>query len=206
MFLSRLLAGELRHPSGIVGKVILGPLWNRRNVALNDAAFDCLALDAHDRVLEVGFGGGYLLGRMAEAVTDGFLAGVDVSPAMVAACQKRFGELIHAGRLDLRCASAESLPYPAAHFSRVCSVNSIFYWPDAPRAFAECWRVLVDGGLLVVCFTCRGSLERKRFARHVALYEADDVERMMAAAGFGAMQTIQGADRHREFVCAVGKK
>jgi hypothetical protein len=37
---------------------MLASLWNRRNTVLNDAAFDGLALRPHDRVLELGFGGG----------------------------------------------------------------------------------------------------------------------------------------------------
>lgn len=64
MALSRFIAQQLGRPSGIVGKFILGPVWNKRNLALNDVAFDNLALSLHDRVLEVGFGGGYLLGRV----------------------------------------------------------------------------------------------------------------------------------------------
>jgi hypothetical protein len=40
----------------------------------------------------------------------------------------------------------------------------------------------------------------------VALYEADDVERMMASAGFGETHLTHASDRHRGFVCAVGKK
>ena len=77
----RWLAGQLADPGGPAG-ILLAPLWNRRNAALNDAAFDALALAADDRVLEVGFGGGYLLGRMAGRVSQGFVAGADVSAAM----------------------------------------------------------------------------------------------------------------------------
>lgn len=62
--IAKLMARQLGHPSGLVGRLILGPLWNRRNAALNDVAFDHLALRPHDRVLEVGFGGGYLIGRI----------------------------------------------------------------------------------------------------------------------------------------------
>ncbi|MDX9953256.1 MAG: hypothetical protein RBT75_04135 [Anaerolineae bacterium] len=90
MSLSRLIARQLNHPSGIVGHLLIGPLWTRRNSALNDAAFDTLDLSAHDRVLEVGFGGRYLLGRMSGVVIGGLLAGVDVSTAMVSVCQRRY--------------------------------------------------------------------------------------------------------------------
>jgi arsenite methyltransferase len=177
MSLPRLIAGQLRQPSGIVGHLFMGPLWNRRNSALNDAAFDTLALSAQDRVLEVGFGGGYLLGRISNVVTDGLLAGVDASTAMVSSCQRRYRSLIQKGAIEVSCARAESLPYPAGHFTRVCSVNSIFYWQNAAQAIAEFSRVLASGGLLVLCFTCKESLATRGFARHgLILYDGEEVQ------------------------------
>jgi SAM-dependent methyltransferase len=115
--LAKLIAKQLGRPSGLPGTLVLAPLWNRRNSALNDVAFESLALHPRDRVLEVGFGGGYLLERMAAVLTEGFLAGVDSSPAMVAFCEKRQRSLIEAGKLELKCAKAEALPYPAASFT-----------------------------------------------------------------------------------------
>lgn len=207
MSLSKLIARQLSHPSHLVGHFIAGPLWNRRNSRLNDVAFEALALTPDDRVLEVGFGGGYLLGRMATVVTDGLLAGVDLSPAMVGFCERRYRSLVEDNRLELNCAGAGQLPYPPGHFTKVGSVNSIFSWPDVPRALSEFWRVLGEGGGLVLCFTCKQSLESRTFTRHgLALYEAGDVERMLALAGFQQIQTAFFADRHREFQCLRGRK
>ena len=166
MFIDKFLARQLGNPSGLMGRWVAAPLWNRRNSALNDAAFDNLALNPQDRVLEVGFGGGYLLGRMSSVVTDGLLAGVDVSPAMVAFCEKRFGSLVSGGKLEVKCARAESIPYSSGRFTKVCSVNSIFYWQDIPRAFGEFWRVLAEGGAAVMCFTWKEALGKRRFAQH----------------------------------------
>ena len=81
--LDRFVAQQLHSPSTVVGRLVLGRLWNRRNRALNGAAFEALALRPGDRVLEVGFGGGYLLGRMVAAVADGFVAGVGVAGHVV---------------------------------------------------------------------------------------------------------------------------
>ena len=207
IFWDKFVAQQLSRPSGLIGQFILGPVWNKRNAALNDVAFDHLALNPHDRVLEVGFGGGYLLGRMSTVVTGGCLSGVDVSPAMVAVCEKRFASLVQSGRLDLKCARAESLPYPDDHFTKVCTVNSIFYWQSVPQALAEFRRVLRDDGLLMMCFTCKASLEKRGFTRQgVATYEADDVRYMTEAAGFCGIRITHNSDKHRAFVCLTGRK
>lgn len=204
---AKFLAGQLSNPSGIFGRLILAPLWNRRNSALNDAVFDSLDLRPHDRVLEVGFGGGYLLGRMLKVAADGFFAGVDISPEMVAFCERRYRPLVAAGRLELKCAKAEALPYEAAYFNKACTVNSIFYWEDAQRAISEMWRVLEEDGRLVICFTCKECLEDKSFARHgVATYEAEEVRQMLQSAGFREIGTARLSDRHRKFWRVTGRK
>ena len=205
MALAKFIAQQLGNPSGITGNLV-GLLWNRRNIALNDVAFDNLALNPHDRVLDVGFGGGYLLGRMSAVVSDGFLAGIDVSPTMAAYCEKRYRSFVREGKLELKCAQAESLPYPSEYFTKVCSVNSIFYWQDVRRALSEFWWVLVNGGTLVTCFTCKASLENRRFAGYVRLYEVNEVQRMMESCGFQEIRTMRFSDKHREFVCMTGRK
>jgi hypothetical protein len=52
------------------------------------------------------------------------------------------------------------------------TVNSIFYWKNAPQALAELWRVLEESDRLVICFTRKRCLEDREFTRHrVTLYE-----------------------------------
>lgn len=205
MILAKLLVQQLSNPSGVIAK-LAGPLWNKRNAALNDLALASLALNPADRVLEVGFGGGYLLGRMSAVVTQGFLAGVDISPALVNLCQNRYRPLVQEGKLDLKCGRAELLPYPSEHFGKVCSVNSIFYWQDVRRALAEFERVLIQGGALVICFTCKASLQKRSFARYIGLYEVDEIQAMLATCGFTEIQTRFSSDKHREFVCITSRK
>jgi SAM-dependent methyltransferase len=207
MPISEFIAGQLSRPSGVVGRLVMGPMWNGRNRALNEAAFEALALRAQDRVLEVGFGGGYLLGRMAVVVNEGLLAGVDASMAMARACRRRHRALLESGLLEISCAGAESLPYPNGRFSKVCSVNSIFYWGNAARAMAEFGRVLNEAGMLVLCFTCRESLAGRGFSQHgLSLYDGEQVQEMMALAGFQEVQSARLSDRHRQFLCMRTRK
>lgn len=205
--ITRRLARQLGRPEGLFGRFFLAPLWNRRNTALNEAALARLSLSPYDRVLEVGFGGGYLLGRMIPRVTAGLAAGLDFSPTMVAGCRRRYRPLVRAGRLSLCCGQAEALPYPAGYFTKAVTVNSIFYWDNAPLAIAELGRVLAAGGTLVACFTARESLAGKRFSRHgLTLYDGTDVEGMMRRAGLGRIDLTMAADKHRQFWLLVGQK
>lgn len=205
--LAKISAEQLGHPSSLAGRWMLAPMWNRRNKALNDAALARLDLRPASRVLEVGFGGGYLLGRIAAAVTGGSISGVDLSEAMVAYSRDHLRAHVELGRVGLCSAVAEALPYPAAQFDRVCTVNSIFYWSDALQAFCEFGRVLCPDGLLVICFTCAESLRTKRFTRHgLGLYDPGDVSAMLAAAGFSTTATERLADQHREFWCMTAER
>lgn len=130
--IDKFLARQLSTPSGVFGRWILAPLWNRRNSASNDAAFKSLVLQPDDRVLEVGFGGGYLLGQIAAVVTRGLIAGVDASETMVTLSEKHYESIIRTEKLEVLLAPAEALPYANGFFSKVCTVNSLFCWTDVP--------------------------------------------------------------------------
>ena len=89
MAFGKYLARQFSNPTGLIAGFVLPRLWNRRNAALNALTLEHLELTSKETVLEVGCGGGYLLSRMAQVVTQGKLTGADISPAMLAYCRRR---------------------------------------------------------------------------------------------------------------------
>jgi len=199
------VAKQLGHPTGLFSRYAAFT-WNRRNAALNDTAFDRLALLPNDRVLEIGFGGGYLLQRMIPIVREGNIAGIDHSEALVGYAQKRFRRAMHSGRLELKCAAAEALPYPDGCFTKACSINSIFYWQDIPQGLREIQRVLNVQGLLVVCFTCKDSLEKRPFAQAIQLLDRDEMVQTLTQSGFQNITTAIFSDPYRQYHCITAEK
>lgn len=132
----------------------------------------------------MGFGGGDLINRMAPVVGQGRIAGVDLSPEMVEVSTKRFAALIRTGQVELRCASAESLPYGSEHFTKACTVNTIYFWPDPLVSLNELRRVLRNGGRLVVCFNPPMTLEKLPYTKNgFSFYEPDQVQRLLEKVG-----------------------
>jgi arsenite methyltransferase len=204
---SRFLAGQLRSPSGFFGRVVLSRLLNRSNAAMNRLTMQSLALEPEDRVLEVGFGGGDLIARVAPVVSRGFVAGVDFSPDMVDVCARRLASLVASKRVEVRCATAEDLPYDADTFTKACTVNTIYFWPDPALCVGELRRVLREGGRLAVSFTPRSTMENLPATKHgFTLYEPDDVRRLLEDAGFAGIEMIPAPGPRASYVCAVGTR
>lgn len=57
-------------------------------------------------------------------------------------------------------------PYPDGYFTKVCTVNTIYFWADADAVLSELRRVLATGGRLVVCFNPKVTAEKLPFTKH----------------------------------------
>lgn len=206
MRLNQWLVNQLGRPSALTGWLLAG-IWNRRNRALNDTALAALDLAPDDRVLEIGFGGGYLLDKVNNALPRGFAAGIDAAPALVRLANRRFKAPIQAGKMDIQCAPAEAIPYPEGRFTRAVSVNSIFHWQDVPGALSELNRVLEENGRLVLVFTDKRCLEQRGIIRpgRTALDEWE-TRYLLQRAGFHVTVIARSKDAHRDYLCILAFK
>jgi len=127
------LAHQLGFPSGWFGRLLLRVL-NRNNAAINDLVLQSMQLQSGDRVLEIGFGGGYLIQRIVDTGMPTLVAGVERSPEAVAIARQRFRSQLSQGSIELNLADATALPFPEEHFNQLCTVNTLYFWSDAQGA------------------------------------------------------------------------
>ncbi len=147
-------------------------------------------------LLDVGCGTGNLLAAFAAEEPQCAIAGVDLSPLMLAAARRRL-----AGRAQLAAADAENLPFGDASFDVVVSSSSFHFWPDPHAGLVECRRVLRPDGHLVItdwcddfllCRICERLLRLRYGAGH-RVYGVSECERFLAGAGFeaGSIETYR---------------
>jgi ubiquinone/menaquinone biosynthesis C-methylase UbiE len=136
-------------------------------------------------VLEIGFGHGRTIERLAGLIGDGHVTGVDVSDAMLAMALRRNGRGVAAGRIDLSVADCAALPFDAASFDGALSVHTLYFWSEPVSRLREIRRVLRPDGRFVLGFTRAESDVSASFPCEVySFYREGEVTAMLAEAGF----------------------
>lgn len=106
------------------------------------ALLEVSGLSSGERVLDVACGTGIVTRRASELVgPEGFVAGLDVNPAMLAVARS-----VSPTSIEWHESSAESIPCPDASFDVVTCSLGLQFVPDRPAAMREIRRVLADGG------------------------------------------------------------
>ncbi len=144
-----LIGKHQRCPTGIVGWMI-GEQMVRQHEAETGWSIEQLAIQPTDHILEIGFGAGKAIERMALEASRGSIAGVDPSHTMMRVANRRNAQARRAGHLDLRHGDAMALPFADLQFEKVLSIHTFYFWSDPAHGIAEIFRVLKPGGIMVV--------------------------------------------------------
>ena len=116
--------------------------WSR---PLSEQLAELAAIRPGERVLDVGCGPGNLTGELVARLGVDAVSAVDPSEPFVAAARAR-----HPG-VDVRQASAESLPYPDRAFDAALAQLVVHFMADPLAGIREMARVARPGGRVAAC-------------------------------------------------------
>jgi len=163
-------------------------LWFERYPYVYQAELRALArlIEPGDEGLEIGVG----TGRFAVAL--GIHAGLEPSVPMALIARQR--------GIDVAEGVAEILPYPDNHFGFSLMMATICFVDDPLTAFREAYRVIREGGYLVVGFvdaesplgrSYLASSQKSRFYQKARFFSTQVIVDLLADAGFGKTTIVQ---------------
>lgn len=139
----RRIIAQAHHPTGALGHVE-GWIFGHRpsNVRRNRWAAELLAVNPHERVLELGCGPGVGVEALAGYATRGLVVGVDHSAVVLAQARHRNARAVREGRVRLVQASVEHLQVAGGPFDAALAVNTVGMWPEPASRLREIRRLL----------------------------------------------------------------
>lgn len=114
----------------------------RYSIQLSRQLADFAAVEAGQRVIDVGCGPGALTAELVERVSAPNVTAIDPSPTFVDAARAR-----HPG-VDVRQCAAESLPFADSTFDAILAQLVVHFMSDPAAGVSEMARVTRDGGMV----------------------------------------------------------
>ena len=208
MNFSTFFSEQARRPRGLFGRIVMGLVFDRGNAFLNDFAGELLSIQEEDHVLEIGFGTGKLMHKLVKQIDKGLVEGIEFSKTMASRARRRNKKNIVEGRVKIIQGDFDSMPYEKERFSKVYSVNTIYFWPAPLQTAKKAADILKPGGKLVLAFEDIEQLKQRNLNRDIfRLYSTDDIQDLLAKAGFsGGIKIVSRRRGELIFHCVVARK
>lgn len=206
------LAENLRCPEGDAG-VKAGEMMNVTNSGIINNTIAALGISDNDIILEIGPGNGRHVQEIADSASGIRYEGIDISQTMVAEASARFA---NTATVSFSLTDGKSLLFESNTFNKVFTVNTIYFWKDAPAYLNEVIRVMRFGALLTIGFIPERIMQKIPFAKYgFNLYSEARVKELLENAGLEIVseQTEKelitsntGEQIEREYVITTAKK
>jgi len=195
------LASQLRCPSGEIGKQV-GKQMDELNTPQNDWIITLLNLQPSDRVLEIGFGTGKTLEKIAKIVKAGKIYGVELSNTMIDVASRKLKDKISLGLIKLYKDNSENLPFLDNSFNKIFSVHTVYFWENLNRVFSQLFRVSSVGGITAIYFVSPILAPSEEFHE----YSQTEIVQGLTAVGYKNIQIQKKKFGKQNGICILAKK
>jgi ubiquinone/menaquinone biosynthesis C-methylase UbiE len=159
---------------------------NRQNWRQYVGTEAVLELDVTDSVLDIGFGNGFMLNRLAGRYNCNFY-GIDISPDMLDAATSRNKKHIREGKMSLSLGSAEKTGLADGLIEKAYTVNTVYFWSSLDAGLTEIWRILRSDGVFINTVYSKAMLDSLPVTKSgYAKYEIDELIEAGVRNGFSA--------------------
>ncbi len=165
---------------------------DKGNELINQWTINSLELKLHDTVLEIGMGNGYFVKEILKTYASIHYTGIDYSQVMVDAARGYNHQLIEKRQANFIFGDAGSLPYSNDSFSKIFTINTIYFWGEAGKELKEIRRVLKPEGKLVMAVRSKETMQQMPFTEFgFVKYNAEELSALLEKNDFNILEIIQ---------------
>jgi ubiquinone/menaquinone biosynthesis C-methylase UbiE len=191
MSFSTFFSEQARRPNGLFGRMIMSLVFDRGNAFLNGFVSEFMSVQPDDRIIEIGFGTGNLIKKMAQHIDKGLIEGVDLSSTMVSIALKRNKNSIARGKVKILEGNFDDMSYEKEIFTKACSVNTLYFWPEPKHTAKKIAKILRPDGKLILAFEDIEQLKQRKLDQEVFhFYSKGEVQDLLINAGFSKNVTL----------------
>lgn len=179
---------NVRKPKENFGGKIMVKGMNKGHEKLATWARTFLDIKEDDSVIDLGCGGGrnvqYFLTKAK------YVYGIDYSKMSVQVSSDLNRKEIEAGRCKIFEGDVSEIPFENESLNIVTAFETIYFWKDLEKVFKEIHRVLVKGGIFLICNegSSRENSNIKKWADMLDfnVYTGDTLVEILEKVGFSA--------------------
>ena len=179
-----------RKPEGFLGKMMVNGMNGGGHAALAEWGLGFVNISKNDSALDCGCGGGANVKRLLEKCGNAY--GIDYSEISVAKSKEVNAEAIKESRCEIHQCDVCLMPFGNDSFNVVTAFETIYFWQDIEKAFAEIYRVLRNGGTFAVTNESTGtdktSVKFSQIIDGMKLYTGEDLKALLEKAGFSNIE------------------
>ncbi len=197
-----------RKPEGFWGRMMVAGMNGGSHAAMASWGLDLANVSAEGEILDIGCGGGANLSRLMDRSLRAKVTGVDYSSVSVNKSRKVNADAIAKGRCKVLEASVASIPFKDDSFAMATAFETVYFWPDIEKSFAEVRRILVPGGKFLIVNEddgLSGNNEKwEKMIEGMHTYTPDELKANLSAAGFRDIVVHLNESKH--WLCAIAIK
>ena len=196
-----------RKPQGFGGRIMV-KMMNGGHSKLAKWGFTKIYAKSNAKVLDIGCGGGANIANWLGKCAAGHVTGIDYSKVSVGESKKLNAVAINQGKCDVVHGDVSSMPFDDEAFDCVSAFETVYFWKDLEKCFAEVHRVMKSGGTFLICNESDGTNSKdEKWAKKIGgmkIYNEMQLRTMLEKVGFCDIKSFVDAKKH--WLCIVANK
>lgn len=186
---------QLRCPTGANG-IKMAEMMNAINIGMTTATIKALQITTDDVILEIGHGNCEHLHLLFEENKTIHYHGLEISKTMQHKAQEINKKLVSDKQAFFGIYDGINIPYPPHYFSKIMTVNTLYFWKEAIVFLNEIYRVLQPKGTFILTFADKDFMQDLPFVKDkFILYTIYEIEKIIAQSKLSLLKIIKKTEQ-----------